>query len=527
MNRFKFPALAVGTLLIVALTLSACSDNASIVGPDNASEYARTPSSKLVSGPVTDTAPGNTCPDGVDGWTKIDAVSGAGSGGFGSFDYSGNTLNYDINAGWTLEFCIKYATSTDTWAITGAEAGSLTTGTQQAISHVSWRITDFQIAEDLDVIKTAAGTYQRDITWDLDKKVRLAGSGDAGLTDLLELSGAPGESFNVEWFVDVTKNIGDPYGYDVSGTIDILNPNTFSVNFTIADVLDDGTVAVVNCPSYTVPAASGSPLVPGQVQCSYSASPTDAAATENEVTVTPEHADLEPVQAFADVLWSAVYNGFAEGELTDDRFPEYEETFAASGTEVFPETFTCSEDVDDYGDDGVCVKTYENTATLTFEDDSYLEASAAVELTCLGLYGCTPGFWRQEFNYVHWVDYAPNDLLQAVFEAGKIVNGLKDNTLAEALEFDGGSGAAGAQRILFRAAVASLLNLSHPDIAFIVPASNGDAAITSAADLITAVNSVLSTQNSGRAAMLALAERLDAANNAVNLCPLAAGRSLN
>ncbi|HUF69745.1 MAG TPA: hypothetical protein VMM79_13965, partial [Longimicrobiales bacterium] len=70
-------------------------------------------------------------------------------------------------------------------------------------------------------------------------------------------------------------------------------------------------------------------------------------------------------------------------------------------------------------------------------------------------------------------------------------------------------GVAGAQQILLRAAVASLLNAAHPDVNFSL----------TVAEVIDKVNTALATGD--RARMLDLAEELDALNNAG--CPLQGG----
>ena len=88
-------------------------------------------------GETPGTGPGGICPQD-DPWTKIDAPAGSESGAWGSFSYSGNTLTYEVNQYYTLYLCIKYATTNDGWVIEGYEAGSVTTQTNQNISHVSW-----------------------------------------------------------------------------------------------------------------------------------------------------------------------------------------------------------------------------------------------------------------------------------------------------------------------------------------------------------------------------------------------------
>jgi hypothetical protein len=80
------------------------------------------------------------CPATGEAWTKIDSGSGSESGAFGSFDWNGATLNYNLNAGWQLEFCLKYSTLTDYETVSGS--GSIVTGTGQDISYMSWRVIE-------------------------------------------------------------------------------------------------------------------------------------------------------------------------------------------------------------------------------------------------------------------------------------------------------------------------------------------------------------------------------------------------
>ena len=116
--------------------------------------------------------------------------------------------------------------------------------------------------------------------------------------------------------------------------------------------------------------------------------------------------------------------------------------------------------------------------------------------------GCTPGYWKNHLD--SWVPtgYAPGDLVSSVF-TGTLFGTA---TLHQALSFGGGPGVAGAQQILLRAAVAGLLNASHPDVAY----------TTSATDLIDAVNAAIASGD--RDTMLALAADIDADNNLG--CPL-------
>ena len=136
------------------------------------------------------------------------------------------------------------------------------------------------------------------------------------------------------------------------------------------------------------------------------------------------------------------------------------------------------------------------------------------------IYGCTPGYWKNHTD--RWVGYTASDPLSAAFDAGNLTPYASETMLA-ALDFPGGNGIPGAKRILLRAAVASLLNFAHPDVAFTVPQDGSLAAISTETGLKLAVDVALASND--RAQMLALATQLDDANNAVNMCPLEGTRA--
>ncbi len=127
----------------------------------------------------------------------------------------------------------------------------------------------------------------------------------------------------------------------------------------------------------------------------------------------------------------------------------------------------------------------------------YVEFCYTCEVVELG--GCTLGYWKN--HLASWpASYAPPDPLSSVFATG-----WNDSLLA-ALKFHGGPGVDGARRILFKQAVAALLNAAHGDVGY--PLSE--------AEVIDGVNAALATGN--RATMIAYAGLLDEANNTG--CPL-------
>lgn len=80
--------------------------------------------------------------------------------------------------------------------------------------------------------------------------------------------------------------------------------------------------------------------------------------------------------------------------------------------------------------------------------------------------GCSQGFWKNHPDDWAATAYSPADALGDVF-VGADLGGLDPaTTLMEALNFHGGSGVDGMRQILFRQAVAGLLNSTHPDVAY-------------------------------------------------------------
>jgi hypothetical protein len=87
----------------------------------------------------------------------------------------------------------------------------------------------------------------------------------------------------------------------------------------------------------------------------------------------------------------------------------------------------------------------------------------AIPALACGEQGCTPGFWKNHTDL--WTGYSPDQTLESVFDVPDSY-GLDEYTLLEALSFGGGSGNLGMAKNLLRAAVAALLNASHPLIAY-------------------------------------------------------------
>jgi len=185
------------------------------------------------------------------------------------------------------------------------------------------------------------------------------------------------------------------------------------------------------------------------------------------------------------------------------------------------------------------------------QEDSFEETTISVVcddrcITTTENEGCTPGYWKQPARRTGaWepTGYDPDRKVTTVFDLavtdgsgrgedrgegrgrengrgesrGRGQGSARDwtsMTLSGALEVGGGPGVEGAQAILLRAAVAALLNASHPDVEY----------PRTAREIIDAVNAVLSAgSDADRGAILDLAEALDDDNNSG--CPLDGGGS--
>jgi hypothetical protein len=134
----------------------------------------------------------------------------------------------------------------------------------------------------------------------------------------------------------------------------------------------------------------------------------------------------------------------------------------------------------------------------------------------IGNEGCTPGYWKNHPE--SWQEAgraAPNTPLTydhpstafPPFAPTFDLDGDGDaDTFLDALNYKGGSGVAGAERILLRAAVAAWLNAAHEGVGY--PLRR--------AALVAEVNAAI--ESGDRQTMLALAAELDRLNNLG--CPL-------
>jgi hypothetical protein len=165
------------------------------------------------------------------------------------------------------------------------------------------------------------------------------------------------------------------------GTITVNNPNPdVALDATVTDVLNDATVATVDCdPDPQV--VSNEVVVPkgGSAQCTYTAAPTGRTATVNTATITTDHGVFE---ATARVVWEKTVKG-GQALVTDDQIGLEEILTAGEGPWDFSksDSHTCSSLARPYWEDGEYSATLDNTATVTARTGS-MSASASTTYTC-------------------------------------------------------------------------------------------------------------------------------------------------
>ena len=219
----------------------------------------------------------------------------------------------------------------------------------------------------LTASKTAKGSYDRTIKWDLSKTV----------TPQSTFSGKAGDSFNYTWNVGATKSVVEN-NYKVTGKITIYNPAAITQTFNVTDELDKpvGTMADVDCNS-DLAGNQSSATVPANstYECTYTAS--TATATLNTATV--KAAGNGDIKATAPVSYTANVIGDESVTLADPLL-SYSKLISGNTAETFPRTFTCPTDPTKYTN-YTFIKEIKNTATLTGANTN-LSKDATVKFTC-------------------------------------------------------------------------------------------------------------------------------------------------
>lgn len=144
--------------------------------------------------------------------------------------------------------------------------------------------------------------------------------------------------------------------------------------------------------------------------------------------------------------------------------------------------------------------------------------SAPAHATNIGNEGCTPGYWKNHTdswqetsklspNIPLTFDKSADDNIPPFAPSSNDLNGDgKTDTFLDGLSFKGGPDLVGAERILFRAAVASWLNASNEGVGFPLRRK----------DFVPEVNAAIASGD--RQTMIDYASYLDGLNNLG--CPL-------
>jgi len=208
------------------------------------------------------------------------------------------------------------------------------------------------------------------------------------------------------------------------------------------------------------------------------------------------------------VTWTYVVTNTGDVTLFDVTVEDNQEGFITCPKDVLEpgESMTCTQD-------GVAgLGQYANVGMVTGQDD--LDRTAADEDPSHyfgepiddGDEGCTPGYWKNHTDSWPPTGYSPGQSLPSVFAQSAAYPELAGASMLEALNFHGGGGADGAARNLMRAAVAALLDASHPGVDY----------PRTPVQVISQVNSALASGD--RDTMLTVAGGLDRDNNLG--CPL-------
>jgi hypothetical protein len=337
------------------------------------------------------------------------------------------------------------------------------------------------------VQKRANSSFDRDCTWRLDKAV-------VGEDEQIV---AAGESATFSYEVTLAGSCEDS-NFVVSGGIRITNDGTADVTInSVADVLDDGTVASVDCGAAVFPVT----LEPGEVLgCSYTASPDDMSSTLNTATAsTSSDAGNQDFSGTAAVSWGAPTNTTDECvTVVDDQYGPLGEFCVDRRAGTFGPEVIAEYDLT-VGPVANCdTEELVNTATATANDTGTRVSDSETVSASVPCFGCTPGGFKNSPARWEGTGYTQGQTVGSVFTGS---NYYSSTTLLAALDLPGGSGLKGAEGILLRSAVAALLNAAHPDINYPLTTP----------EVINQVNAALATDNRG--ATLALATTLDGYNN--------------
>jgi hypothetical protein len=245
------------------------------------------------------------------------------------------------------------------------------------------------VKEDLEIEKTAAGTFTQTFDWTVAKTV----DGQSAVS----YSAA---TKTLSYQVVYTKNGPVNSDFAVTGTITVTNSNDVEVHgVDVSDSLDDATSCQVADGTYTggdgavqtVSASNGTIPAFTAVDYAYSCSPADAAATLNTATVdwTDFGSPSTSAQASADVNWTATpVHDCVDVSDTNTAAGAPSGRTCASRTFLYTITVNVA---------NRCT-TIDNTAAFVAADDESHTGSASATARVCGpiTNGFTLGFWSNK-----------------------------------------------------------------------------------------------------------------------------------
>ena len=245
--------------------------------------------------------------------------------------------------------------------------------------------------------KNAVTTFDRDFNWDIDKSTTTVGTVDL----------APGQTYNADYSVVVTKSAAINSNWHVTGTIRIAHNNTTlgaSLN-SLSDVVTTALAATVTgCnidgTAFTFP---GVLPVGKQLRCTYDRDLADGTSRTNTATTVQQNhsyaADLTPTNtgttnwatSAVSVIFGSPTNVTDDCALVDDTYSggPQDDKICASHTYNYTRPIIAPE--------GSCTDfTVDNTATVTPDDDAPESDNVSIPVDVQCPEGCTLtlGYWK-------------------------------------------------------------------------------------------------------------------------------------
>jgi hypothetical protein len=234
---------------------------------------------------------------------------------------------------------------------------------------------------ELEVTKDASTSFTRTYGWDISKSVTPS-----------SLTLARGQSYLVDYTVDVWGTGYTDSDWEVHGTITISNPAPMAATLTgVSDVVTADLAASVDCPSLVVPAG-------GSLECTYSLDLPDGTERTNTATATLQNTP----SGTTDFSGSADVTFIEVDPAEVDECIQVDDSFAGPlGTVCYPSshTYTYSRTIGPYAVCGVYnvgnIASLVTNDTATRDEDS---ANVAVNVPCGGC-TLTIGYWKTHAGF--------------------------------------------------------------------------------------------------------------------------------